>query len=474
MAKFNQANTMKTVNKCGHVAYKMGDKEKLVSMALTTMFNENKFYGDNSNELVKLAEKSDMAFVAKLATYARRVMNLRSVSHVLACVVARFGGGQLTRHAISGVVIRPDDITEIMSCYKAMYGKPFPNAMKRQIAIEMNKFNDMSFAKYNGKCKGIKFKDVLKITHARPINAKSEKAFNDIINDTLPIPHNWETVLSEKGNTKEAWEELIESNDIGYMAMLRNLRNILKVQPKNIDKVFDKIADPNEVHKSRQLPFRFYSAYKNVLNYPDTNEAVYALEKAILSSCDNIEKIKGKTLIAIDCSGSMGWALTNHSDVKCYEIASIIGSIASKVCEKYEVVTFDTSLHHPRINKMDGIISNANRMAFHGGGTDITLPFEYITTNKKQFDRVILLSDNEINRYYRTSKTCQAWADKYRKEVNPNLWVHAIDLMGYGTQQFIGDKTNIIAGWSERVLEFINYAENGVGNLITAIEEYSL
>lgn len=170
----------------------------------------------------------------------------------------------------------------------------------------------------------------------------------------------------------------------------------------------------------------------------------------------------------------MGWALTNHSDVKCYEIASIIGSIASKVCEKYEVVTFDTSLHHPRINKMDGIISNANRMAFHGGGTDITLPFEYITTNKKQFDRVILLSDNEINQYYRTNKTCQAWADKYRKEVNPNLWVHAIDLMGYGTQQFIGDKTNIIAGWSERVLEFINYAENGVGNLITAIEEYSL
>ena len=113
-------------------------------------------------------------------------------------------------------------------------------------------------------------------------------------------------------------------------------------------------------------------------------------------------------------------------------------------------------------------------MAFHGGGTDITLPFEYITTNKKQFDRVILLSDNEINRYYRTNKTCQAWADKYRKEVNPNLWVHAIDLMGYGTQQFIGDKTNIIAGWSERVLEFINYAEKGVGNLITAIEEYSL
>ena len=57
MSKFNQTNTMKTTNKCGHVAYNMKDVDKLVTQVLTTFFGEQKFYGDNSNELVKNAEK---------------------------------------------------------------------------------------------------------------------------------------------------------------------------------------------------------------------------------------------------------------------------------------------------------------------------------------------------------------------------------------------------------------------------------
>lgn len=35
MSKFNQTNTMKTTNKCGHVAYDMKDVDKLVTQVLT-------------------------------------------------------------------------------------------------------------------------------------------------------------------------------------------------------------------------------------------------------------------------------------------------------------------------------------------------------------------------------------------------------------------------------------------------------
>ena len=53
-----------------------------------------------------------------------------------------------------------------------------------------------------------------------------------------------------------------------------------------------------------------------------------------------------------------------------------------------------------------------------------------------------------------------------------DLWVHAIDLQGYGTQQFHGAKTNIIAGWSEKVFEFIRLAEEGEGSLEKTIAAY--
>lgn len=78
-----------------------------------------------------------------------------------------------------------------------------------------------------------------------------------------------------------------------------------------------------------------------------------------------------------------------------------------------------------------------------------------------------MFSDNEINCGYRTA---QSYADAYRREVNPNFWVHAVDLQGYGTAQFIGGRTNILAGWSERVLEFIALIEAGTGSLVDKID----
>lgn len=56
--------------------------------------------------------------------------------------------------------------------------------------------------------------------------------------------------------------------------------------------------------------------------------------------------------------------------------------------------------------------------------------------------------------------------------INPDVWVHAIDMQGYGTQQFTGENVNIIAGWNEKVLDFIYQAEQGIDTLINKIEGY--
>ena len=85
-------------------------------------------------------------------------------------------------------------------------------------------------------------------------------------------------------------------------------------------------------------------------------------------------------------------------------------------------------------------------------------------------DRIIVLSDNEVN--CGRQKPIQSLADEYRRAVNPDCWVHGIDLQGYGTQQFTGGRTNIMAGWSEKILEFIMLAENGMDTLVKRIEGY--
>ena len=110
MSKFNQTQSIKTVNNCGQPAYKMTDKEKLVSQVLTSFFNESKFYGDNSEDMQKTIVnviKAEPEFVSKLAIFARRVFNMRSVSHVLTAYLAHENEGKpFVRETVKGVTVR--------------------------------------------------------------------------------------------------------------------------------------------------------------------------------------------------------------------------------------------------------------------------------------------------------------------------------------------------------------------------------
>ena len=477
MSKFNTTNTCKTVNWSGHAAYSMSDKEKLVSMVLTTFFNEQKFYGDNSKELVEMAESMalmDSHFVANLAVYARKEMHLRSVSHVLTCIVAHTVASKpFIHYTVNGVVERADDITEILACYISMYGKPVPNGLKKALGDAMNRTNEFAFSKYNTPGKAVSFKDVLRICHPKPATDKASKVFNEILTDTLPVAKRWETELSARGNTKEVWEELIDENRLGYMAMLRNLRNIINAGPDNIDKVYEKLSNKDEVLKSKQLPFRFLSAYNNVPPKA-TSKVRDVLEDACEYSIANLPKIPGKTIIAIDVSGSMICGVSKKSSTTCGEIAVLLGLMASKLCEEYIVYLFDNNLKLMNVSHRSGILQTACNYNILGGGTDLTLPLRRMINGGIYADRLIMLSDNEINSSWSGfAETCQSLADEYRRKINPDLWVHAIDLQGYGTQQFIGDKTNIIAGWSERVLEFITLVEQGMASQVATIENYN-
>ena len=84
---------------------------------------------------------------------------------------------------------------------------------------------------------------------------------------------------------------------------------------------------------------------------------------------------------------------------------------------------------------------------------------------------MIYFSDNECNC---GKGTVQGQADQYREKFNPDFWVHGVDLQGYGTQQFCGKNFNLIAGWSDKVLEFFLLAERGIGSLVQTIEEYQM
>jgi len=476
MAKFNSTAGTGTVNKGKHPAYAMGDKERFVTQVLTSFFGEPKFYGKTDHEILTTARavaKLEPEFIAKLAVFARCEFNMRSVSHVLAAILAREPNGKkFVRRLIPSIVVRADDVTEILSAYLHFYGKPVPNALKKGINDAFVRFDEYSLAKYKGEGNKLKMRDVPRICHPTPKDAGQSDLWKRLIAGELKRPYTWEVELSAKGNYSYTWEELIWSGKVGYMALLRNLRNIISAAPRNIDMVYETLADPERVRKSRQFPFRFLSAYNEIKGVRGATSKVYdTLEAALEVSVDNIPRIPGKTAIAVDVSGSMRDPVSRKSKMTCAEIGLLLGVIASRVCDESIFLTFDTEVYPQTVSKRGGILPQVRNIPVRGGGTYMQKPFLYLRDGNIRVDRIIVLSDNQCNCTHSGSGTAfQKHANAYRKKLNPDCWIHGIDLQGYGTQQFTGERTNVISGWSEKVLEFITLAESGVDSLMERIE----
>ena len=178
-----------------------------------------------------------------------------------------------------------------------------PAKLSHQIQVGLQKafwqLRRVSVSKYDRSNLDVKLRDALFIVHPKAKDEAQQLLFDKITNKTLETPYTWETELSALGQQefapaeakKEAfaarWEELVGSGKLGYLAMLRNLRNFLTcgVSGNAIEDVAHRLSDEREVIRSRQFPFRFLSAYREISGIcnGNTHALLDALEKAVLA-----------------------------------------------------------------------------------------------------------------------------------------------------------------------------------------------
>ncbi|XP_026229628.1 telomerase protein component 1-like isoform X2 [Anabas testudineus] len=83
----------------------------------------------------------------------------------------------------------------------------------------------------------------------------------------LKEPDTWERLLSLEGNKSTTWEKLIDNKSLPFMAMLRNLRNMITtgISEAHHKKILSRLTNKKAVIQSRQFPFRFLAAYKVIM-----------------------------------------------------------------------------------------------------------------------------------------------------------------------------------------------------------------
>ena len=516
-----------TVNRQGHAAYSLTDELRLVTMLNTTKIEPQYYRSENETikELRDLIERiavNDPYFVAQAIVYSRCMgEGMRSINHLAAALLSPFISGQEyakrfystfnKKEKKGGCIFRADDPNEIKDAFAAISGGTLlTNAMKKGFKSAIENFDTYQLCKYRKQVI-----DVTNLVHADPskskaevtINGEKQKVLDAIMKGMTISADTWEVAQSEAGQvvakavkegklTREQadevlaeakadnWEGLLKDGKLGVMAALRNIRNILNnPRPEMVDMWCNLITDAERVRKALILPIHFDLAYEVVDCEFNSNKYANKVRQALMDgyekSIPNIARVfTGKTLIIVDNSGSMGWAGVNvvgmnrtYNGSETHQAKYKAGLIAATVATQCnaDIIQFGTYAHWFKYNKNENVFSLARHVCDASDGcTRPATAFDLITAERKKYDRIVFISDNEVNG--------RITSDSYRRYIHDvcSPYIYCVDLCAYGTTPLKGDKISYFAGYGPSLYESILAQEFNASDIIDQIRKIEI
>lgn len=367
----------------GGTAKQVSPVQELRRSVLSCLLWEKEFYEDGqsiADRIESLCEKVSPREVALLAVQARNEFHLRHVSLLLAACLAKRTSGPIVSATIHGVVQRADELAEFLAIYWRNGRCPLSNQVKKGLAAAFQKFNAYQLGKYNRDA-AIKLRDVLFLVHAKPKDEEQAVSWRKLAEGTLESPDTWEVALSSGADKKETFERLLRERKLGYLALLRNLRNMAEA---GCYEPLVKTAILSRIGADRILPFRYIAAARACPQMEPT------LDIALLASISELPPLEGKTIVLVDVSGSMDAPLSERSDLSRMDAAAALASIIPS--QDLRVFTFSdrTVEVAPRrgMAGVDAVIDSQNHCGTYLGQA-------VIDVSRHPHDRLIVISDEQ-------------------------------------------------------------------------------
>jgi hypothetical protein len=428
----------------GGVGYRRDTKSELFLLAVSIFVGQDEYHESALDrdqryvELVRTAALDDPRWTAGLLGWLRGDANMRSASIVAAAeaVKARLDAGAhgLSRQMIDAVLLRPDEPGEMVAYWQKRFGTSLPLPVKRGVADGVYRlYDERAYLKYDSPRRAVRFRDVLELTHPASRSDTQSDLFRYIIdrryrrNAEIPASLStlrarralmrmplsarreligelrctalfrdaamtWEAVAGwlQEPMDRYAWRTIIPC--MGYMALLRNLRNFDQagLSSDAQDLVAATLANPDHVHRSRQLPFRFLLAYSEAPSLVWGN----ALERALNASLENVPSLPGRTLICIDRSPSMfpGYYTSTRSKISRADQAALFGVALALRAEDATVAVFGGTSHVLTLPRGGSVLKCVDTMGDPIAYTDIE---GAVRRHYAGHDRVIVITDEQ-------------------------------------------------------------------------------
>lgn len=409
--------------------------QQLRRAVLACLLWEDTFYesGESiADRIAALVAQVPHQVVADLAIEARSEHNLRHVSLLLAVELAKHARGTgIVSETIAKVVQRADEVAEFLTLYWRNGRRPIAKQVKKGLAAALRKFDAYQLAKYDRE-KVIRLRDVLFMVHAKPKDDAQAAIWKQLVDGTLPAPDTWEVALSGGADKRETFERMLREGTLGYLALLRNLRNMTDA---GVDESLVREAVlARKGGANRVLPFRYVAAARAAKHMEPV------IDQALQAAISELPALPGRTVVLVDVSGSMGEKLSSKSDLTRMDAAATLAAVVN--CESLRMYTFSHNVVQvPPRRGMAGVDALIGSQPH--GGTDLAGAVRVIN-QQIQCDRLIVITDE------------QATTGRVPDPVAPLAYM--VNVASYKNGVGYGKWTHI-DGFSEGIIRWIHQSE---------------
>lgn len=449
-----------------------------------------KFYENDADQVSRLVELTNQMteqygpeFVAKTAIFSRNVIGIRSASTLVASLLnsEQF---QNKRNFYATYFRRPDDVAEMFAVIESRDEKR-SHALINGARDYLSSLGEYQLGKYKLDGKQYNMFDLINLTHA------TSAAINAYKHGELQSPDTWEVGISTAANAEEKnaeWLRLLDENKLGYLALLRNIRNITKAieypydyivnQEYYLEILCEQLGNATAIRKSLVMPYQIYSAYCHM---DTTNtQIIAALEKAFVIATQNMPMLDGINLLVLDVSASMTAPISPKSNISILQAGACYAA-ALYLKGNFDLIKFGTQAKEVRLSKLDSPFTMIKKIAANDGcgfSTDMHEALDIF--EDRHYDRVFVVSDMQV-----LNSSGWGWFDynidsgnPVRKRINRYIdknhcHVYSFDLGGYASTVVNPQNkyTHGLTCLSDKLFELIPIIESDEDAIIKYIDE---
>jgi hypothetical protein len=397
---------------------------------------EDQFYESGveiADRIGQLVPRCSDAAVARIASDARNREQLRHVPLLLAAHLAR-ARSKLVSALLHEIIQRADEMGEFLAIYAKLNGVDAKHLrgklsaqVKKGLVAAFGRFDEYQLAKYDRNAP-VRLLDVMRLVHPKPAGDGQAALWGRLAKGELKTPDTWETQLSAGANKRQTWERLLAEDKLGYLALLRNLRNIDSVC------VSDDLVERALLARKgawRVLPFRYVAAGRACPKWTTV------LDVALKAAIADLRPLPGTTGVLVDVSASMDALLSGKSGMRRVDVAAALAALLP--CEGKRIWTFSgrcmEAIGHQEVGPLR-LVEVLIGSQLHGG-TYLGGAVSHV--NAARLDRLVVITDEQSQDAVPDPVALRAYM------INVASNQHGV---GYGTWTHID-------GWSEGVIRYI-------------------